>query len=88
MTTSTLKLRAESGSGKLYDTGDEDIRVLQLEGSWHEMGKQYGELAKADMEPMWDLLVKPLIEKGWTTEKEAFELWGRRIYSVASRRRQ
>lgn len=88
MTTSTLKLRAESGSGKLYDTGDEDIRVLQLEGSWHEMGKQYGELAKADMEPMWDVLVKPLIEKGWTTEKEALELWGRRVYSVASRRRQ
>ena len=88
VTTSILNLQAESGSGKLYDTGDPDIRVLTLHGSWHEMGKQYGELAKADMEPMWDVLVQPLIDNGWTTEEEALELWGRRIYSVASRRRQ
>jgi hypothetical protein len=31
---------------------------------------------------------KPLIEKLRTTEEEALALWGRRIYSVASRRSQ
>ena len=88
MATSQLTLAAESGAGKLYDTGDPDIRVLTLHGTWHDIGKQYGELAKADMEPMWDVLVQPLIDNGWTTEKDALELWGRRVYSVASKRRQ
>lgn len=86
--TDTLTLVASSGEGKLYDTSDDKIRVLQLEGSWYEMGKQYGELAKADMTPMWDALVQPVIKKGWATEDELLELWGERIYSAASKRRQ
>ena len=85
---SDLKLIAEHGSGKLYDTNDPGIRVLTLAGSWHEMGVQYGTLAKADMEPMWDVLVAPMIKNGWTTEEDARDLWGRRIYATASRRRQ
>ena len=86
--TSTLDLKATSGNGKLYDTGDDKIRVLQLKGTWYEMGQQYGKLAKADMVPMWDVLVKPVIKKGWSTEKELLELWGKRIYGAASKRRQ
>jgi hypothetical protein len=83
-----MKLSAEHGAGKLYDTDDSMIRVLNVAGTWHEMGVQYGTLAKADMEPMWDVLVAPLIKNGWTTEEDAMELWGRRIYAAASRRRQ
>ena len=82
------KLNRESGDGKLYDTGDDMIRVLQIKGSWHEMGVQYGTLAKDDMVPMYDALVEPLIKNGWTTYEEAAELWGRRVYAAASRRRQ
>ncbi len=55
-----MKLTAEHGAGKLFDTGDPDIRVLTLAGTWHEMGVQYGALAKVDMEPMWDVLVAPV----------------------------
>jgi len=44
MTTSTLNQQSESGNGKLYDTGDDKICVLQLSGSWFEMGQQYGAL--------------------------------------------
>ncbi len=83
-----MKLTAEHGAGKLFDTGDPDIRVLTLAGTWHEMGVQYGALAKVDMEPMWDVLVAPLIKDGWMTEEDARDLWGRRIYERASRRRQ
>ena len=83
-----MKLVNESGKGKLYDTDDPDIRLLSLSGNWHEMGKQYGTLAKADMEPMWDVLVTPMIKNGWTTEEEARDLFGKRIYKRASRRRQ
>ena len=57
-----MKLAAEHEGGKLFDTDDPGIRLLTLSGSWHEMGVQYGTLAKADMEPMWDALVAPLIK--------------------------
>ena len=83
-----MKLVAEHGSGKLFDTADQNIRLLTVSGSWHEMGVQYGTLAKSDMEPMWDGIVVPLIEKGYITEEDARERWGRRIYERASRRRQ
>jgi len=46
MTTTGLNLIKESGSGKMFDTGDDKIRVLQLQGSWFEMGQQYGSLVK------------------------------------------
>ena len=84
----TLVLVAESGKGKLYDTGDDKIRVMQLNGTWYEMGQQYGNLAKDDMVPMWDALVAPVIKKGWSTEEELLELWGKRIYGASSKRRQ
>ena len=88
MTTNKLNLVNQSGKGKLFNTGDDKIRVLQLNGSWYEMGQQYGKLAKADMEPMWDALVAPVIKTGWNTEEELLETWGRRVYSATSRRRQ
>ena len=40
MTTDTLSLTKESGAGKSYHTGDDIIRVLQLKGTWFEMGQQ------------------------------------------------
>lgn len=86
--TSTLNLKATSGNGKLYDTGDDKIRVLQLKGTWYEIGQQYGKLAKADMVVMWDALVEPVLKKGWATEDELLGLWGKRVYGASSKRRQ
>jgi len=88
MTTSTLNLKAESGSGKFYDTGDDKICVLHLKGGWYEMGQQYGTLAKEHMEAMWDLTVQPFLDKKWITEKEALQLWGRRVLNTMSTRKQ
>ena len=85
MTTSTLNLKAESGNGKFYDTGDDKICVLQLKGGWQEMGQQYGTLAKKDMEAMWDLTVQPFLDKKWITEKEALQLWGKRVLDAQCR---
>ena len=42
MTTNELTLVKESGSGKMFNTGDDLIQVLQLKDSWYEMGQQYG----------------------------------------------
>ena len=46
MTTNELKLIKESGSGKMFNSGDDVIQVLQLQGSWREMGQQYGDVCK------------------------------------------
>jgi len=45
-TTDELKLVNEVSGGKMFNTGDDTIQVLQLKGSWFEMGQQYGALTK------------------------------------------
>ncbi|WP_416838740.1 C45 family autoproteolytic acyltransferase/hydolase [Haloferax sp. DFSO52] len=86
MTSDELNLLQESGAGKLYDTGDEQIYVLQLSGSWYEMGQQYGELMKDKVDPLWNVVIQSNLDKGWTTEDEARELFGKRVYEAASER--
>lgn len=88
MVTNTLNLVAQSGQGKLYDTGDESIFVCRLEGDWNEMGKQYGIFIKDKVQPLWNLCVKPILDKGWMTEDEARVTFGTRVFESASARRQ
>ena len=88
MTNSTLTLVKESGAGKLYSTGDNPIFVLQLEGSWREMGQQYGTFAKDKIQPVWDTLVQPILDKKWMSLEEAQMQFGKRVYNAASVRIQ
>jgi hypothetical protein len=83
-----LTLVAESGKGKMYSTGEGPIFVLQLQGSWFEMGQQYGDFAKDKVQGIWGATVKPVLEKKWLTEKEALDLFGKRILATSSHRRQ
>jgi hypothetical protein len=62
------------------------IQVLQLQGSWREMGRQYGTFAKEGMQQVWDASVQPYLDKGWTTLAEAEELFGRRTFDTSSHR--
>ena len=86
MTTNELGLISESGSGKMFNTGDDVIQVLQLQGSWREMGQQYGAFAKDGMQQVWDATVQAYLDKGWTTLAEAEELFGRRSFDTSSLR--
>jgi len=88
MPTNNLNLVAESGSGKLYDTGDDAIFVCRLEGDWRDMGRQYGAFAKDRIQPLWDLCVKPVLAKGWMTEAAARATFGTRVFESSSARRQ
>ena len=85
-TTSQQTLIREAGAGKLYDTGDELIQILQLRGSWRQMGRQYGAFAKPAMEQMWAATVRPVFDGGLTTEAEALDLFGRRPFETCSTR--
>ena len=76
MSTNELSLIKESGSGKMFNTGDDKIRVLQLQGSWREMGQQYGTLVKDLVDDIYESTVQALYDKQWTTEEEASELFG------------
>jgi hypothetical protein len=86
MITSDLNLIRESGSGKMFNTGDDVIQVLQLQGSWREMGQQYGAFAKDGMQQVWDATVQPTIDKEWITLSKAQELFGRRTFDASSLR--
>lgn len=86
MTTDTLSLTKESGAGKSYHTGDDIIRVLQLKGTWFEMGQQYGDLGKDGMQMLWDATLQGFFDKGTITEAEALELFGTRVFEASSHR--
>lgn len=85
-TTNDFVLAQESGNGKMYDTGDALIRVLQLQGDWREMGQQYGAFTKDGMTQMWTATVQPIFDAKLTTEPEALELFGRRPLETSSTR--
>lgn len=85
-TTNDFELAEESGGGKLFNTGDDKIQVLQLQGSWHEMGQQYGAFAQGKLQPLWDSQVQPVLDKKWMSEEDALDLFGHRVYATASQR--
>jgi len=85
-TSNTLELIQEAKGGKMFNTGDDTIQVLQLRGSWFEMGQQYGSLTKKGMQQVWDTVIQPQIDKKLTTQSEAEELFGRRTFDASSHR--
>lgn len=88
MTTNELNLVKESGSGKMFNLGDDLIQVLQLKGSWYEMGQQYGTFAKDKAQKVWAVTVQPVLDKKWITEESALDLFGRRAIATASHRKK
>ena len=86
MKTNDLDLVQESGAGKMFNTGDEKIQVLQLQGSWREMGQQYGTFARDGIQRVWDENVQPIIDKKWATEADLLETFGRRPFDACSLR--
>lgn len=88
MTTSTLTLVNQFEDGKIFETQEEMLYVLQLSGSWYEMGRQYGALAKDHMEAMYQKIVQPEINNGLVTQADAFELFGTRVFNALSLRRK
>ncbi|MBY5993156.1 C45 family autoproteolytic acyltransferase/hydolase [Ferrimonas balearica] len=88
MITSNLTLQTQFEQGKKFTTGEKMLYVLQLSGSWYEMGQQYGALTKDDLQTMWDKTVQPLFENGFTTEAEATQLFGRRVFEALTLRRK
>jgi len=45
----------------MFNTGDDVIQVLQLQGSWFEMGQQYGTLTTKGMQQVWNTIIQPQI---------------------------
>ena len=86
MITNELSQIKESGKGKMFNTGDDVIQVLQLQGSWFEMGQQYGTFARDGMQQVWDATVQPYIDKEWITLSDAQALFGRRTFDASSLR--
>jgi hypothetical protein len=86
--TDSLDLVEELDGGKLFETGDDKIRVLQLKGSWYEMGQQYGALVKGLIDGIYKAMVQDVYDKKLMTEEEATELFGTRVFGAASTRRQ
>src|SRR5210317_1289993 len=86
MVTNELTLIKETGNGKMFNTGDDVIQVLQLKGSWREMGRQYGAFTQKGMQQVWDAVVQPQLDNGLTTLTDAEELFGRRTFDASSRR--
>lgn len=88
MTTSTLTKTAEFQNGTMFETAEEMLYVLQLNGSWFEMGQQYGALAGKHMQAMYDVIVQPEFDKGLISQADAFELFGSRVFEALSLRRK
>jgi hypothetical protein len=74
----------ESGLGKLFNTGDALIQVMRLEGTWFEMGQQYGAFAKEGMQQTWDVVIQPFLDRKWTSEADAEQLFGRKPLASSS----
>lgn len=78
-----MKKINQSGNGVLYTSGTFLIPVLK--GTYKEMGTQYGELMKDEMQKVYDIVVQPQIDKGIITN-EVSKKWTDRALSTFSTR--
>ena len=78
-----MKRINQSGNGVLYTKGTFLIPVLK--GTYKEMGAQYGELMKDDMQKVYDIVVQPQIDAGDISPEIAKE-WTHRALSTFSTR--
>ena len=78
-----MKKIKESGNGVLYTKGTFVIPVLK--GTYKEMGTQYGELMKDEMQKVYDIVIQPQIDAGSITDEVA-KKWTDRALSTFSTR--
>ncbi|MDR9827506.1 C45 family peptidase [Vibrio sp. FNV 38] len=88
MNTSSLTPKAQFEQATLFATNEDMLFVLQLSGSWYDMGRQYAHLAKEPMQAMYDKIVQPEFDNGQISQMEAFELFGTRVFNTLSLRRK
>ena len=66
---SNARLIAEYGDAKLYDTNG--VKLLTLEGTFYEMGQQYGKLMGKDFTRMYDTAIgNAFLKTGFFSETE------------------
>lgn len=78
-----MKKIKQSGNGVLYAIGGFVIPVLK--GTYKEMGAQYGELMKDEMQNAYDLIIQPQVKKGIITPEVAKKWTGRAMNSFSIR---
>ncbi len=78
-----MKKIKQSGNGILYTKGTFLIPVLK--GTYKEMGTQYGELMKNEMQKVYDIVIQPQIKEGIITP-EVSKKWTDRALSTFSTR--
>jgi hypothetical protein len=66
---SKLTLVSQYGTGKLFKSGP--LNILQLNGNYRQMGKQYGWLLKEELNRLYEVAVNGLFigKKGYTYER-------------------
>jgi hypothetical protein len=64
-----LKLVSEFEGGKLYKAGE--VSVLELQGNYHQMGRQYGRLLKNELNELYDISINSqyIQKQGFTYER-------------------
>jgi len=78
-----MKKIKQSGNGVLYTKGTFVIPVLK--GTYKEMGAQYGELMKDEMQKVYDTVIQPQVDAGVITT-EVSKQWTDRALSTFSTR--
>jgi len=76
-----LKLIAEDGGGKLYQAGK--FKVVELAGTYREMGRQYGALLKDDIVRFYRVAVEETFIKELGTTVEAMEGITKSFYDLS-----
>ena len=62
---------ATSGEGRLYQTHEDGFKVAVLNGSYFEMGKQYGELLKDDIDTVATLASLAIVQMAGADKAES-----------------
>ena len=78
-----MKKINQSGNGVLYTKGSFVIPVLK--GTYKEMGVQYGELMKEEMQKVYDMVIQPQIDSGIITA-DVSKKWTNRALTTFSTR--
>ena len=78
-----MKKIKQSGNGVLYAIGGFVIPVLK--GTYKEMGAQYGELMKDEMQNAYNLIIQPQVKEGAITPEVAKKWTDRAMNSFSTR---
>jgi hypothetical protein len=82
--TNTLNYVSSFEGGTLYKTKDGKYDVLDLHGTYREMGRQYGYLMKDEMQAMYNETKADLVRRGMSEPKQFSE--SNKIYQIYPQR--